>query len=217
LLILASVIAAVAIGFFAWRMQDYVFWFGIPTLAAAFSLLAGRWLKDLMVPSLVIAIALAPAVTGLAANAAIGALTARSAARSSGKAGMSAPNSPCFARKNYADLAALPAGNVLSPQDLGPFILAFTRHSAFVAPYHRMSAQILEVHRFLGAAPDAARSFLPVPRPDYLVDCPGYPIGVGPRSLGARLRSPSPPPTWLQKLSRPGDVLTIYKIRPASG
>jgi hypothetical protein len=209
LLALAALIVATAIAVSAWRMQDYVFWIGVPTLAAAFSLLARRWLGDLMVPSLAIAIALSPAMIGLAADAAVGAL-APAKAGSAGAAAKPAKSS-CFAAKSYAALAALPAGEVLAPQDLGPFILVYTHHSAFAAPYHRMAAQILAAHRFFAAAPGQARALLPAPRPDYVVDCPGYPLMVGPGSLGAALRK-GVTPAWLQVLSRPGAVLTIYKV-----
>jgi hypothetical protein len=119
----------------------------------------------------------------------------------------------CFAQKAYGPLAALPPGLVLAPQDLGPFIVAFTRHSVVAAPYHRMSAQILAVHRFWNADPARAEAALRAVHPDYVVDCPPYPLAAGPKSFSAALRHGVIPP-WLRRLSRPGLALQIYRVAP---
>ena len=75
LLVMLATGLAVWVAWFAWRMQDYVWWVGIPTLAAAYSLLARRWLRDLLVPTVVAAAILSPAaisqVVSPIANAAL--------------------------------------------------------------------------------------------------------------------------------------------------
>lgn len=48
--------------------------------------------------------------------------------------------SKCRRPADYAGLAALPAGLVAAPIDVGPFVLAHTPHSVLAGPYHRNNA-----------------------------------------------------------------------------
>jgi hypothetical protein len=126
------------------------------------------------------------------------------------------PGPKCFARWNYSQLAVLPPGNVLAPQDLGPFILVYTKDSAVVAPYHRMSNEILAVHNVWNSPPALAESRVRALHADYVVDCPPYPIMAGPGSFGVSLRK-GPPPSWLENLSSAKSTLKIYRVLPAKG
>jgi hypothetical protein len=206
-LIAAAIIVSAITAWFAWRMQDYVFWLGAPAMGAAASFLAARRLGDLMVPSFLVLLALAPTVDGLAIETAL-----KAAARPAPKLINSGPR--CFGQKAYGPLAALPPGLVLAPQDLGPFIVAFTHHSVIAAPYHRMAAQILAVHRFWNAAdPATADAALRAVHPDYVVDCPPYPLTAGPKSFSAALRHGVTPP-WLRRISPPNFRLQVYRVLP---
>ncbi|HEY2179121.1 MAG TPA: hypothetical protein VGH15_11100 [Caulobacteraceae bacterium] len=205
-LIAAAVIISVITAWFAWRMQDYVFWLGVPAVGAAASFLAARRLGDLMVPSFLSLFVLAPTVDGVILEGGL-----KAVAHPAPRLIDSGPK--CFAQRAYRPLAALPPGLVLAPQDLGPFIVAFTHHSVVAAPYHRMSAQILAVHDFWNADPAHAEAKLRALHPDYVVDCPPYPLASGPKSFAAALRHGVTPP-WLRRLTPPNFALQIYRVAP---
>ncbi len=205
LLALAMVLVACVTAWFTWRMQDYVFWIGIPILGAAFSLLAARRLRDLFVPSVIATVLLSPWMAGVA----VGAIAKPSTKASRVPAN---PGPRCFSPGAYRALAALPQGAVLAPTDMGPFILLAGRHAALVAPYHRMSTEILAAHGAFDATPPLAEARVKALGATYLVDCPPYPLVVGPGSLGSRLRT-GWTPDWLERLSGPKDTLQIYRVK----
>jgi hypothetical protein len=62
LLVLAEMVLAIVVGAAAWRMQDYVCWTAVPAIAAAYSMIARRWLRDLLVPTIGLALLLSPSV-----------------------------------------------------------------------------------------------------------------------------------------------------------
>jgi hypothetical protein len=199
-------VAAAATGYLTWRMQDYVGWIGIPALGAASSHLCARWLRNRVAPSLLLTLALSPMLIGETANAAVRVLA---------KPFRPPPDftARCFNTPAYAPLSRLPAGLVMAPVDLGSFILDATPHSVVVAPYHRLSRQILAVHEAFDATPERAEAAVRGLRADYVVICPGYPMMVDAGSFGARLAAGAAPP-WLTPLSKPGAVLAIYRVRP---
>ncbi len=212
----ASLLAAVLVALAAWaaahayRMQDYIYWFGVPTLAAAISLIAERLLRGLMLPTLTATLALSP-ICIAAAVLGVSGLMGQGAAKKT-QAGP-APVDHCYDRAPYQPLAALPPGVVLSEIDLGPFILAETRDSVLAAPYHRMAWGILAAHDALGANPAAAEAKVRALKADYVVDCPTNALRVGPTSFEAGLRHGQTPP-WLTKLSSPGQVMQVYRVNP---
>ena len=209
LMMLAAVIEACVTAWFAWRMQDYVYWLGLPAFAAALSWIAARRFRNLMLPSVAAALLLSPAALGAAVEN--GFKVSHVRAPEVLNAGPK-----CFARKAYRQLAALPPGNVMAPQDLGPFILVYTRDSAVIAPYHRMSNEILAVHNVWNAPPALAEARVRALRADYVVDCPPYPIMAAPGTFGSLLRK-APPPAWLKPLSPTKSILKIYQVLPPAG
>jgi hypothetical protein len=209
LLILLGVIEAAIAAWFAWRMQDYVYWLGLPAFAAALSWIAARRFNNLMLPSVVAALVLSPAALGAAVENGINVAGVR-------RPSLVNAGPRCFARRAYRQLAALPLGNVMAPQDLGPFILVYTRDSAVIAPYHRMSNEILAVHNVWDAPPALAEARVRALHADYVVDCPPYPIMAGPGTFGALLRK-APPPAWLRALSPAKSTLKIYQVLPPAG
>lgn len=206
-LVAGCVIVAVAVGFFAWRMQDYVFWVGTPVLGAALSRLAARRLGDLMVPSVVLAVIASPEGLGLATSTMMGLKD------KPGHDILAPARAACFAERSYAELAGLPKGVVLSEQDLGAFILALTPHATIAAPYHRLSASILAAHNAFNAPPALAEARVRALSVTYVVDCPPYPMYADQGSFGARLRA-GQTPAWLEPLSTPKATLRIYRVRP---
>jgi hypothetical protein len=207
-LTLASCLAvAVWLGLHAWRMQDYVFWMGSPALGAAASWITARRLKGLMVPSAVAAFVASPIPLGAALAWATGL-----GHRGVPAAASNETSDACILGSSYEALARLPHGSILAPVDLGPYILAFTQDAALTAPYHRLSREILTAHYALDAPPGADRPRIRALKADYIVDCPAYPsMETTPDSLIARLRE-GHTPAWLTTLSKPGDVLRIYRV-----
>jgi hypothetical protein len=205
IVVTATLIVACAIAWSAWRMQDYVFWIGLPAMAAAFSYLAARFLRDLMIPSAAATLLLSPVALG-----AVGHGADRAVARPGPAMVDAGPR--CFNPRAYRELAALPPGDVLAAQDLGPFILVATRQSTVTAPYHRMAREILAGHLAFDAPPALAEARVRALGATYVVDCPPYPMYVAAGSFGALLRR-APPPAWLEPLSPPEAVLKIYRLR----
>jgi len=208
LLAVALVAVAAWAAAHAYRMQDYIYWFGVPVLAAALSDLAQRYLRGLMLPTLTASALLSPIVN----------LT--SLIQPKKAAANTAADDVCYDVAAYRPLAALPPGLVLGEIDLGPFILAETKDSALAAPYHRMSWGILAAHDALGAAPADAAAKVRALNVRYIVECPSNPLRVGPASFEASLRK-GPPPQWLTKVSAQGDVLQVYRVganaQPSAG
>jgi len=194
----------------AFRMEDYIYWFGAPTLGAALSLLAQRYLRGLMLPTLLAVVLLSPFVV------AAGIVGLVDLAPKKAAAGAVATDERCYDIAPYRPLAALPPGVVLAEIDLGPFILSETRDSVLAAPYHRMSWGILAAHDALGAAPADAEAKVRALNVAYLVECPTNALRVGPASFEAGLRR-GVVPAWLQPVSAPGQVLQIYRVLPAKG
>ncbi len=209
LMAVGCLVVATIIGFFAWRMQDYVFWIGTPVLGAALSWIAARRLRDLMVPSVVLATVFSPLAFGMATAWAIG------LKQKAGHDTLAPARAACFGQRAYTALAVLPKGVVLSEEDLGAFVLAFTPHATIAAPYHRLASRILAAHNALNAPPVLAEARMRSMGVTYVVDCPPYPMSVDKGSFGDHLRAGQTPP-WLQALSAPKATLKIYRVRPAA-
>jgi hypothetical protein len=204
----ASLVLADVAGWEAWRMFDYVYWIGAPTLAAALSYLAARVAKDRMVPTVAISLCLSPLFVGGAAGAAAVALSPKDASRDAGVP-------LCSEVKGFAPLAALPAGVVLSEINLGPHLIANTPHTAIAAPYHRLAPSILAAHEAFAALPAAAAARVRALGATYVVDCPGSYMGVPAGSFGWGLRR-GEVPAWLEPVPATGTKLVIYRVRPAA-
>jgi hypothetical protein len=207
----ASILLCVAIvsACLVWRLLDYVFWMGLPMIAAAASRVTARRMADVLVPTIAATILLSPTSLAVAANTADRAIAPR--------ASRGFPNTktdPCFAPRAFDELGSLPRGVVLSEPDLGPYILAYTSHAAMVAPYHRLWRAIIVAHAALDASPAIAEGEVRSLGVGYVVDCAGLSLPVRAGSLGERLRAGVSPP-WLQRVSTPGATLTIYEVRKA--
>lgn len=118
----------------------------------------------------------------------------------------------CDAQAVLAILAGQPRGLVAAPMDLGPYVLAGTRHAVLAGPYHRNTAGNRALYRLLLMPANAAHDEAVRLRLAYLVDCPGMHGELGtPRqnSLRARLEA-GKPPAWLRPL--PGAGAAVYAV-----
>jgi len=206
LVVVLCLVAAMLATISARRMEAYLFWFGVPVVGAAVSVVARRWLKDLLLPTLVATLALSPDLVAAATTSGADLILGRPPPAPRSATGR------CFATRAYVHLASLPPGLVISETDLGPFILAWTRDQALAAPYHRMSIGILAAHDVLDAPPAGAEVLARARRANYIVDCPPYPMNVGQGSLGRALRR-GEIPAWLDPLTKRDEVLQIYRLR----
>src|SRR5258708_2660276 len=114
-------IAAAVAGFSARRMDDYVFWFGMPIVAAAMTAFAERRLRGLMVPTVASVLLASPLVVAMSVNAVTDLLSPEP---HSTPASLNKPS--CSRTADYKALAAMEPGLVLSEIDLGPYIIANT-------------------------------------------------------------------------------------------
>lgn len=210
-------LAAAAAGLTAVRLAGYASLFGAVLVAAALADLAARWRLGARVLAVGLAVALSPswpavAVSHMAppANDA----TAKPAAKTAAK-----PARTCTVASAYAVLAELPPGIVLNEIDLGPYILAATPHAAMAGPYHRADWGILAADAAFADPPGRDEAAVRALHAAYVVDCRAnawYPRRkeIGPQSLQVRLDH-GQTPAWLEPLSRPDDVLQVYRVRPA--
>jgi len=195
----------------AFRLDDYAFWFGVPVIAAALGLIVEQRLGGALVAALAASILLSPQLVALLASRVVHAAAPTAIGRANP---VTVQPDPCLNAKAYAPLAALPAGVVLAPIDLGPFVLAHTPSSALSAPYHRMAWGILAAHDALEAPAGAAQARVRALNVRYIVDCPGDMSDPRPASLHDDLRF-GRTPAWLRALSAPGQTLQIYRVEPA--
>jgi len=206
LLICVLALVAVVMASDAFRMQDYVFWLGLPVLAAECSALAGSR------PRLVFVVALgflcSPIMVGSAADRAMHLWVVPSKP----PAPSPALQMRCTDPEAYQRLSALPPGLVAADIDLGPFILLNTRDSVLAAPYHRMDWGILSAHDALTARQSEAEGQLRRLRVRYVLDCRDSPVKGGAGSLASDLRH-GHTPAWLQALSTPDQVIGVYGLR----
>jgi hypothetical protein len=203
-----AVLVAVATGFAAFRMENYVQWLGFPVLACAFSLIAARLWKGLMVPTAAFAVVFSP--VGAVALVLQGYTSIAGTPASSSKT--ASASQLCHDTADFRHLAALPPGLVLADIYMGPFILANTPHSALTAPYHRMSWGILAAHDAVSANGVQAEAKFRALKITYLVECPASPVAPSPGSIEAQLTR-GDVPAWLEPLSAKNEALQIYRVR----
>jgi hypothetical protein len=208
----ALLIAAMASGLLAVRMQNYAQWFAAPIVAIAAADLAVRYGKNAMLVTAAAALALSPVVAATASAYSYNRLFPPKAARKT-------PKDFCFNTASYKDLAKLPPGLVLSDIDLGPFVVAHTPHNAVAAPYHRLSKGILATRGVLaGKADTEAEVRARALGVTYVLGCRAHAInadrvGLSADTLVKRLDA-GKPPAWLERLSPDKAAIDVYRLRP---
>jgi hypothetical protein len=209
----AAFLAAAAMMLAAIKGYAYAMWLAMPLVAVmALHLFALLRLTSL-VPRFAAAMLLTPMV--LSAGAV-------SIAQAAGLHGANDRNRPereaCFQTQNYAALAKLPPGLVVADIDYGPFLLALTPHSVLAAPYHRLSAGIIDAHRIFASPPEEARRIAARVGATYVVVCGSrlpsdLPQAERAASLWGRLQAGAVP-DWLAAEPGPADQpFRIYRVR----
>ena len=113
----------------------------------------------------------------------------------------------CLHKDNYARLASLPAGRVMSPFRLGPHILLFTPHETVSAGFHRNFEGTRDAIDFFLKGEAHARMLAESRAVDYVVICPRADDYVG--AIGPDARSHWP---WLAPITDPAEPLQIYRV-----
>jgi hypothetical protein len=217
----AALLSAAAVTLAAIRGFSYAMWLGMPLVALlALRLFAALKLRT-VAARLVAGLMLSPmALSGAA-------ITIADAAGLDDREDFTRPESKaCFKTANYAALAALPPGLVVTDVSYGPFLLALTPHSVMAAPYHLLSTGIIEAHRALASPPDQARAVLARTHATYVMICgPRPPAGLAEPARGASLwgrLQAGVVPDWLERVTPSvahGRVTrrNVRLIRPPSG
>lgn len=123
----------------------------------------------------------------------------------------------CYDTTAVRALAQLPAGSIVAPVNLGPYITALTPHSVLSGPYHRLDSQIVETFAiFASAAPEAERR-LDTLLPRYVVHCPGamrYGDAAAPADSLQTILERGEIPVFLERIPLAGTPLMVFRLRP---
>jgi hypothetical protein len=112
-------------------------------------------------------------------------------------------------------LRDLPAATILTHVDLGPRLIAMTKHSAIAGPYHRNGAAILDIHRaFRATSPEVAHEVMVRHHATLLLVCPGMSettlyAAQDPQGFYVQLRG-GKVPAWLAPVDLPKN--SPYKL-----
>jgi hypothetical protein len=124
----------------------------------------------------------------------------------------------CSGIKGIAPLAALPPGLVLSHLDLGPAILAGTKHSVLAGPYHRNIDGNRAAFDILLGDDTTAERLLHQRHINYVAICPGAPERynlrkVAPEGLSERLARGEAPAYLEPLINDPSHPLRLFRVR----
>jgi hypothetical protein len=126
----------------------------------------------------------------------------------------------CYSRADYAQLAAMPAENVLVISNLGASVLRHTPHRALAGPYHRnMDGNLATLEAFIGT-PEKAREIARANNVGLVAFCSGNtetaflakrePDGFLARLLAGKV------PDWMEIVPESrGKPLELFRVLPA--
>jgi hypothetical protein len=148
----AIVILGVLLGFWQVKLMPYASWLAVLPLAVFCARLRGK--ASLSAPLMRVgAVVLLSQATLDAAFATISPLWETKSAAAAVQADV---RQPCYRSAGLDRLSGLPAGLIAADIDLGPYIVAHSRHRVVAAPYHRLDKGILANHAIFDSAPEEA-------------------------------------------------------------
>ena len=126
-------------------------------------------------------------------------------------------NDTCQSALSVRALSALPKGDIVAPFDLGPMILAQTRHSVLASSHHRNEKGMHDHIEIFRSAPPSSYRLMKARGVDYLVVCPkeaelGFYAKKDPNGLWAQIASRNTP-GWLEPLPDMGDGVKVWRVR----
>ena len=128
----------------------------------------------------------------------------------------------CGLPHDLASLDRYSSGVVVNGVDLGPWIVAHTKHAAISGPYHRNEKGILEAYKALTSEPQAARKLIAARGGDYLAWCAASAGGdvlkqANAKGLVAQIESGTVP-NWLRPITDPSETgLRLFQVVRAPG
>lgn len=127
----------------------------------------------------------------------------------------------CRTRPALKPLDQLAPATIFTMVDLGPRIIALTKHSVIAGPYHRNEEAILDIHHAFDGSPEQFREIAAKRGATYLLYCPNFPEGTiyqrrSPTGFYARLaRGENFSFLTPVKLDYPSELpYRLYKIEP---
>jgi hypothetical protein len=121
----------------------------------------------------------------------------------------------CTAQATYLALDQLPIGRIANTIDTGPFILAWSPHSAIAGPYHRQIGGLSDTITLFRAPPAEAEAIVRRRQADYVLWCQNSPetslYSADGNSLMAHLER-GETLGWLQAVPLGNTPLRIYRV-----
>jgi hypothetical protein len=126
-------------------------------------------------------------------------------------------NERCQSSRSVAALRSIEKGNFLAPFDMGPTILAQTRHSVLASSHHRNVAGMRDHIEIFRSLPDSAHRLIQARKIDFLVACPHeselhFYARKNPDGLWAQVGKGNVP-DWLQPMPDMGKGIKVWRVR----
>lgn len=122
----------------------------------------------------------------------------------------------CLMPSAFEQLASLPPARIMTPSDVGPYVLRHTRHEVVSAPYHRNNQAMLDTFAFHNGPIEEARYILDRRGVTLVVTCFALPEMQGnfaEASFVSLVREDNVP--WLRDITEnAGSPLRIYAVEP---
>ncbi|KUO52828.1 MAG: hypothetical protein APF78_00010 [Sphingomonadales bacterium BRH_c3] len=132
-------------------------------------------------------------------------------------------DSRCELHSQAQLLKKLPPAILFTPLDIGPAVLAQTRHSVVASAHHRAEQAMHDVIFSFTSPPALARQYVDAYKADYVVLCAdvvetrNFSIGGGEGALMSRLLADDPP-DWLAPVDIGGpDELKVWRVIRSQG
>ncbi len=210
---------AVLLGLKAVRLMSYAIWLSLPITGILVAAIWRRFSVTLLPRRILFGIGLSP-LPILLISALL--LSFDNADAESAITGITPGNSSsaapvdCRAIATIMPLAELPPGRMAAPIDMGPAILALSRHTVLAAPYHRLDRGIIDNHALFTGSPDEGLRIALRWKLDYVTVCPA----ASGRSRKSRAKdtlytalATDHPPFWLDPVPMKNKTpLKVYRV-----
>jgi hypothetical protein len=123
----------------------------------------------------------------------------------------------CESADSVAALSVLPRGQFLVPFDMGPMVLAQTRHSVLASSHHRNEKAMHDHIEIFRSQPDVAKRLMHARGIDYLALCPDEEeldlyARKNPNGLWGQIAKRNVP-DWLEPLPVKGKGIMVWRVR----
>jgi hypothetical protein len=218
---IVALAGAAALSLFVLRSVGTAHLFALPG-CAWLGLRAWTWARSIgsTLPRILASVAAALTLPLLGSMAVVAAFEMLFPASKAAEEGATTPReSTCLDRDAIAALDRLPPTTILTPIDLGPSVLFWTRHSLVATPHHRNREAMADTIRIFVGDPAAAEALVRKQGATLLVYCRTANDFTGYRrarkdALAAQLYAGTPP-AWLEAVplsSRAG--LSVWRVKP---